>query len=196
MTKRGAEAATGPPRTGLQPPQCFPHSSVGRESACNAGDTGSIPGSGRSPAEGTRLPTPAFWPGEFGVTDIRTGLSNLRLYRICHCFQVESSRVLRVLVCFHVGFPLPTPPTLPGRYLCHGRVQVVHDHKHDGCSRPRPAGVLIHWVGPARGPAARPVEGRAPGSSGPTSSQPGPWPCQCGRPAPASAEGAPTWSSH
>ena len=27
----------------------FPHSSVDKESACNAGDLGSIPGSGRSP---------------------------------------------------------------------------------------------------------------------------------------------------
>ena len=30
----------------------FPHSSVGEESACNAGDLGSIPGSERSPGEG------------------------------------------------------------------------------------------------------------------------------------------------
>ena len=30
----------------------FPHSSVGKESAFNAGDMGSIPGSGRSPGEG------------------------------------------------------------------------------------------------------------------------------------------------
>ena len=29
----------------------FPHSSVGKESACNAGDLGSIPGLGRSPGE-------------------------------------------------------------------------------------------------------------------------------------------------
>ena len=29
----------------------FPHSSVGKSSACNAGDPGSIPGSGRSPGE-------------------------------------------------------------------------------------------------------------------------------------------------
>ena len=78
----------------------FPDSSVGKESTCNAGDPGSIPGSGRSTGEGTgyplqyswaslvvqlvknppamqktwvgkmpwrskRLPTPAFWPGEF-----------------------------------------------------------------------------------------------------------------------------------
>ena len=31
----------------------FPHSSVGKESACNTGD--SIPGSGRSPGEGKGL---------------------------------------------------------------------------------------------------------------------------------------------
>ena len=30
----------------------FPRSSVGKESACNAGDLGSITGSGRSPGEG------------------------------------------------------------------------------------------------------------------------------------------------
>ena len=31
---------------------CFPHSSVGKESACNAGDSSSIPGSVGSPEEG------------------------------------------------------------------------------------------------------------------------------------------------
>ena len=30
----------------------FPHSSVGKESACNAEDPGSIPGSGRSTGSG------------------------------------------------------------------------------------------------------------------------------------------------
>ena len=34
----------------------FPHSSVGKESACNAGDPGSIPGSGRSTGEGKGYP--------------------------------------------------------------------------------------------------------------------------------------------
>ena len=34
----------------------FPHSSVGKESARNAGDLGSIPGSGRSPGEGNGNP--------------------------------------------------------------------------------------------------------------------------------------------
>ena len=35
---------------------CFPHSSVDKESACNAGDPGSIPGSGRSSGEGKVYP--------------------------------------------------------------------------------------------------------------------------------------------
>ena len=34
----------------------FPHSSFGKESVCNAGDPGSIPGSGRSPGEGNGNP--------------------------------------------------------------------------------------------------------------------------------------------
>ena len=34
----------------------FPHSSVGKESACNVGDLGSIPGLGRSPGEGKGYP--------------------------------------------------------------------------------------------------------------------------------------------
>ena len=35
---------------------CFPGSSGGKESACNAGDPGLIPGSGRSPEEGNGNP--------------------------------------------------------------------------------------------------------------------------------------------
>ena len=33
----------------------FPHSSVGKEFACNAGDRDSIPGSGKSPGEGNGI---------------------------------------------------------------------------------------------------------------------------------------------
>ena len=43
----------------------FPDSSVGKESARNVGDLGSIPGLGRSPGRREQLPTPVFWPGEF-----------------------------------------------------------------------------------------------------------------------------------
>ena len=42
----------------------FPDSSVGKESACNAGDPGSIPGLERSAGEGKELSTPVFWPRE------------------------------------------------------------------------------------------------------------------------------------
>ena len=35
---------------------CFPGGSDGKESTCNAGDPGLIPGSGRSPGEGNGNP--------------------------------------------------------------------------------------------------------------------------------------------
>ena len=44
--------------------QCFtgfPDSSVGKESTCNAGDPGSIPGSGRSAGEGIGYPLQYSW---------------------------------------------------------------------------------------------------------------------------------------
>ena len=37
-------------------PWGFPHSSIGKESACSAGDPGLIPGSGKSPGEGNGKP--------------------------------------------------------------------------------------------------------------------------------------------
>ena len=40
----------------LQYPAVFSGSSAGKESACNAGDPGSIPGSGRSSGEGIGYP--------------------------------------------------------------------------------------------------------------------------------------------
>ena len=49
----------------------FPCGSAGKESTCNAGDLGLIPGLGRSPGEGKGYPL-QFWPGEFH------GLYNLR----------------------------------------------------------------------------------------------------------------------
>ena len=39
----------------------FPGNSVGKESACNAGDPGLIPGSGRSAGEGTGYPLQDSW---------------------------------------------------------------------------------------------------------------------------------------
>jgi len=47
----------------LWPPSSlsFPDSSVGKEFACNTGDTGSIPGSGRSAGEGIGYPLQYSW---------------------------------------------------------------------------------------------------------------------------------------
>ena len=39
----------------------FPGSSVGKESSCNAGNPSLIPGSGRSPGEGTGYPFQYSW---------------------------------------------------------------------------------------------------------------------------------------
>ena len=57
----------------------FPDSSVGKESSCNAGDPGSIPGLGRSPEVRERLPTPvensmdwgSWWATVLGVAKSR-----------------------------------------------------------------------------------------------------------------------------
>ena len=45
-----------PTHPSLGAPKQVPRSPVGKESACNAGDLGSIPGSGRSPGEGNGYP--------------------------------------------------------------------------------------------------------------------------------------------
>ena len=41
--------------------QGLPGGSDGKESACNTGDSGSVPGSGRSPGEGNGNPLPWQW---------------------------------------------------------------------------------------------------------------------------------------
>ena len=47
----------------------FPCGLAGKESTCNAGHLGSIPGLGRSPGEGKSYPTPVCWAGEFPGLD-------------------------------------------------------------------------------------------------------------------------------
>ena len=65
----------------------FPGGSDGRETACNAGDWGSIPGSGRSPGEGNGNPLQysclenpmdggAWWATVHGVAKSQTRLSH------------------------------------------------------------------------------------------------------------------------
>ena len=47
----------------------FSSVSGGEESACNAGEQGSLPGLGRSPGGGHGNPTPVFLPGESTWTE-------------------------------------------------------------------------------------------------------------------------------
>ena len=65
----------------------FPGGSDGKESTCNAGDPGSIPGLGRYPGEGNANPLQysclenpmdrgAWQAAVYGVTKIQTQLSN------------------------------------------------------------------------------------------------------------------------
>ena len=56
----------------------FPDSSVSKESACNVGDPGSIPGLARSPGEGK-----VFWPGEFHGLYSPRGHNSLIYTYIC-----------------------------------------------------------------------------------------------------------------
>jgi len=47
--------------SGFSSLRSFPHSSVGKESACNAGDPSLIPGSGTSAGEGIGYPLQYSW---------------------------------------------------------------------------------------------------------------------------------------
>ena len=78
-----------PPIFKISPTVCkvFPVGSEGKESACNAGDLGSIPGSGRSSGEGNGNPLQysclekpmergAWWATVHGVSKSQIRLSN------------------------------------------------------------------------------------------------------------------------
>ena len=75
----------------------FPCGSASKESTCNVGDLGSIPGLERSPGEG-KLPTPVFWPGEIkdcivhGVAKSQTRLS------LMHCLGHKLSCYLILIL--------------------------------------------------------------------------------------------------
>ena len=56
----------------------FPDSSVGKESAHNAGDPGLILWVGKIPWRRERLPTPVFWSGEFHVLYKSIGSQRVR----------------------------------------------------------------------------------------------------------------------
>ena len=58
-------------------PVGFPHGSDGKESACNAGDPGSAPGSGRSPEEGNGYTLQYSYLGNPSWTEEPGGLQSM-----------------------------------------------------------------------------------------------------------------------
>ena len=103
----------------------FPGSSAGKKSTCNAGDPGLIPGSGRSPGEGTGSPpqsswtsmvaqtvknllatwetpwrrvwqpTPVFFPEYSPWTEEPGGLQSVRLQRVRHDWATKPKSLIR-----------------------------------------------------------------------------------------------------
>ena len=57
----------------------FPGGSAGKESTCNEGDLGLIPGLGRSPGGGHGNPFPVFMPGDSQWTKEPGGLQSMEL---------------------------------------------------------------------------------------------------------------------
>ena len=91
-------------------PLGFPSSSAGKESTCNAGDLGSIPGLGRSPGEGNGYPLQypclenpmdrgAWQATVCGVAKSRTRLSDFHPFLPLLCPQVHSPSVSLFLPC-------------------------------------------------------------------------------------------------
>ena len=62
----------------------FPHTSVGKESACDAGDLGSIPGLGRSPGRGNGNPLQYSCFEESPWAEEPGGLQSMESQRIGH----------------------------------------------------------------------------------------------------------------
>ena len=77
----------------------FPDSSAGKESTCNAGDLGSIPGLGRSPGEGKAYPLQYFGLENsmdcivYGVTKSRTQLSDFHSQTMVEVMKVMETSI-------------------------------------------------------------------------------------------------------
>ena len=105
------------------PPWGFPGGSEGKASACNTGDPGSIPGSGRSPGEGNGNPLQysclgnpmdggTWWATVHGVTESQMQLSDITftLPAVCLLLSTFSSADPTPLVnVFHLDWPFPSP---------------------------------------------------------------------------------------
>ena len=72
----------------------FPGSSNGKDSACNAGDQGSIPRLGKSLKRREWLPAPVFLPGEFH------GQRSMAEYSLWDCKESDTTEQLTLAFQF------------------------------------------------------------------------------------------------
>ena len=89
--------------------QGFPHTSVGKESACNAGGPSSIPGSGRSSAEGKGYPLQ--YSGLETFHGLYSPWSHKQLdmiERLSLTHSGDVSKLLVVLLSYNCNFSLGT----------------------------------------------------------------------------------------
>ena len=106
----------------------FPHSSVGKETTCNAGDPGSIPGVRKVPWRRDRLPIPVFlaFPGGSGSKE-----------STCNAGHLGSIPGLGRSFPWRRAWQ-PTPVFLPG--------ESPLTDKPDGLQFTRSQRVGCHWV--------------------------------------------------
>ena len=98
---------------------CIPDSSVGKESACNAGDPSSIPGLGRSTGEG--ISYPLQYSGlknsmdciVHGVTKSRTQLSNFHFISVIYVFYQSSGSFSHYFFKYFFSAPFSLSPPFP-----------------------------------------------------------------------------------
>ena len=76
---------------------CFPGSSAGKESACNAGDLGSVPWLGRSPGGGHGNPL------QYSCLENLHGQRNLAGYSPWGCIELECLRLLIALLAILIS---------------------------------------------------------------------------------------------
>ena len=94
----------------------FPGGSDGKESACNVGDLGSIPGLGRFPGEGNDYPLQysglensmdrgAWWATVHGVAKSRTQLNNFHFHSVFNktIFLMKVKDVEEVILIEHMN---------------------------------------------------------------------------------------------
>ena len=113
----------------------FPGGSDGKESACNAGSPGSVPGSGRSSAEGWQS-TPVFLPGKSHGQRNLVGYSpwsqkvmviieRLPLHFTSPQWVFQTRPLVFPWSGLHCSSPLEAPSSVIGRDMCPYKVLTI-----------------------------------------------------------------------